>query len=253
MKFVFDEKTQQWVPENLKNRLTATPIQIQVFRWLDDNPGVCKELSYSTRSISDEFFAANPDVDTAMREDVRDAVAMWYNDNHNIADASASAVREVVPKPVTPSEEDCGASAVPASVDALSIPSPVLPKKDKEAKESFIDTIPEENKNGNCFQEAWKAFYDNIAQKPLLVHAIITGQGPLEGIKYVHAWVEIRDTVIDKTIPLFKNGFPRDAYYRMARIDENLIFKYDSKQIRQKAEEWGTYGPWEDILWEYSY
>ena len=114
-----------------------------------------------------------------------------------------------------------------------------------------VEDIPVANRNGNCFQTAWRAFYQNISKSPLLVHGIITGQGPIEGIKYNHAWVEIGDIVIDKTIPMFAKGFPKDAYYRLAEADEDKIFKYAAKEVAKKAQEFGTYGPWEDVLWQY--
>lgn len=158
---------------------------------------------------------------------------------------------------------------VPATIGALEIPSPVLPKKKKkkgsseaieepvsESHEEFSvadvrDTIPAANKNGDCFQAAWRAFYQNLSSKALLVHGIITGQGPIEGINYNHAWVEIGEIVIDKTIPLFAKGFPRDAYYRLARVQEDKLFKYTAKDVAEKAQQFQTYGPWEDVLWQY--
>ena len=122
---------------------------------------------------------------------------------------------------------------------------------DIAAGESIEDDVPEQNRNGDCFQTAWRTFYQNISSKPVLVHGIITGQGPIEGIKYNHAWVEIGDVVIDKTIPMFAKGFPKDAYYRLAQADEDKIFRYTAKEVAQKAQQFGTYGPWEDVLWQY--
>lgn len=111
----------------------------------------------------------------------------------------------------------------------------------KSSKESY-------EVNGDCFRQAWKTFYNNLDKDPLLVHGVITGQGAIEGIQYVHAWIEIGDMVIDTTISLFKNGFPRDAYYGLARADESRVFKYDRFQVSDKAMEYQTYGPWESEL-----
>ena len=371
MKFVYDEKTGQYVPENYLNRLSATKVQIGVFRYLDNNPTLCEECSYSTREVCDRFLMANPSYSVGSREAIRDAIAMWYNEHNGIPDGSAIIARSALNSPIkfdddddtTSSTEDCGGAAgapgmscgtsgiggtanfsnnvggIPSTVGALDIPSPVLPPKQKKKKSSSeavkepffgfnnlrkryprrylmlyynnnsdrwillrsyateedakanfkydtsaaqlpgggttstqlvapngtvimtdkdltssvnLDSIPEENKNGDCFTVAWNAFYDNIAQKPLLVHGIVTGQGAIEGIKYNHAWIEIGDMVIDKTIPLFANGFPKDAYYRMARADESLMFKYNSEQVMNNALKFNTYGPWEDVLWQYS-
>ena len=142
--------------------------------------------------------------------------------------------------------------SMPPRVDLVAPDGTVIADNyDKPITEGIEDNIPEENKNGDCFQAAWRAFYQNISKSPLLVHGIITGQGPIEGIKYNHAWVEIGDTVIDKTIPLFAKGFPKDAYYRLANADEDKVFKYNAKEVAKKAQEFETYGPWESILWQY--
>ena len=88
MKFVFDVKTQQYVPENFLNRLDADPLEIQVFRWLDDNPGIPKSYSYSTRQIAFEFFRQFPNADCTRLDAVRDADAKLYNEHHELAETA---------------------------------------------------------------------------------------------------------------------------------------------------------------------
>jgi hypothetical protein len=80
-------------------------------------------------------------------------------------------------------------------------------------------------------------------EKLILVHGEVTGQGPLEGVKFGHAWVEDGNTVIDKS-----NGrnlrMAKKAYYALGRIGTN-IHKYTQKQFARKAVETGIWGPWD--------
>ena len=64
-----------------------------------------------------------------------------------------------------------------------------------------LSDIPEENKHGDCFVVALHTFLEN-PKRYVLVHGVVTGQGPLEGIEYCHAWVidDSNDIVIDKKI-----------------------------------------------------
>ena len=107
---------------------------------------------------------------------------------------------------------------------------------------------------GDCFGTAWKTFYEAPSSSKRLCHGVVTGRGALQGVKFAHAWVEDvdKDEVIDKTMPLFANGFPRDGYYGLAGLDDNsIIFKYDLHDVAEKAQQYMTTGPWEDVLWDY--
>lgn len=121
----------------------------------------------------------------------------------------------------------------------------------KESNPSIV--IPEENKHGDCYQQAWKFAVYNPERNPMLVHGIVTGRGPIEGLRYNHAWVEIGDVVYDKTIPMAANGIPKQLYYSLGNIVEpdKLVFRYTLDDVLKKSRKFGTYGPWEDILWKY--
>lgn len=123
-----------------------------------------------------------------------------------------------------------------------------LPAKEK----TDVSNVPEEYKSGDCYQQAWKLFYSRLREKPLLVHGIVTGQGRLSGIEYNHAWVEIGDTVYDKTISIAANGIPKETYYSLGNVKEDLVFRYTIEQVSEKAIEYMTYGPWENILENYN-
>lgn len=114
-----------------------------------------------------------------------------------------------------------------------------------------IDDIPEENKHGNCFVVALHEFMKN-PQRYTLVHGVVTGQGPLEGIQYCHAWVidESSDTVIDKTQPAGQQKFPVELYYNIGQI--SITREYDASDVMDMLDEYGTYGPWDPVFDNYA-
>lgn len=105
-------------------------------------------------------------------------------------------------------------------------------------------------KLGDCYVQAYNNFFRNLSKNPLLCHGVVIGKGELEGVHFTHAWIEIGDTVIDTTIPIFANGIPKQAYYSIGQVQEDKTFKYNKDQVLEKALKWQTYGPWEDILWQ---
>mgnify|MGYP003291584954 FL=1 len=97
---------------------------------------------------------------------------------------------------------------------------------------------------------------NSISNKNLrLCHGLVTGQGPIKGIKYNHCWCEDTRTgnVIDNTMPEFFRNAPIEVYYHIGKIDPDDVFKYDRNQVRQKAIEFRTYGPWEKKLLDNEY
>ena len=372
MKFTFDPKTGQYVPENFIKKDNVSELDRLVFEWLDKNPNLPETYSYSTRSLAYEFFRAYPEVDGSEFEKVRDAIAKWNNahtplmkpaksfeaamanpdysetykgveirvnsqsgmpdgyvaflggseiaragstyilktmideylqkkeekknelsswqyrrqlDESNKRDVSIaqrngltldrySPVHEYKDRngflhytrnklavsedaggaapAAAPAASPSGTTSGPATIDALSISCPVLPQ-DKKKKKTSKEGLTGYNATGDCFRTAWNTFYNMIGDNPLLVHGVVTGRGPLQGVKFVHAWVEVDDMVYDKTMPMFAEGFPKQGYYGLANIeDDSLIFRYDSAKVADKASQYKTYGPWEDVLWEYT-
>lgn len=107
-----------------------------------------------------------------------------------------------------------------------------------------IDDVPEENKHGDCYVQAYR--YMQSHPNVTLVHGIVTGQGPIEGLQYNHAWIEDGDMVIDKTINL---TIPRVVYYAIGNI--NIVKKYSYKEMLENSLKYKTYGPWDKELWRY--
>ena len=107
-------------------------------------------------------------------------------------------------------------------------------------------------KLGNCYESALVWFMEKHlrgqAARYRLVHAEICGQGPLEGVRYGHAWIldVERDVVIDKS-----NGndleWPREKYESAARVSlaGDNKHEYEWKEAREKILEVGHYGPWD--------
>ena len=114
-------------------------------------------------------------------------------------------------------------------------------------KELAFPELPSANQGGSCYEDALNYFsMKSIKNKKLrLVHGLVTGQGPIEGVVYGHAWVEDGKTVIDATKnPVLK--LPARLYYAIGNIKK--VFKYDRKEVSEQVTEFKTYGPWEPII-----
>ena len=102
--------------------------------------------------------------------------------------------------------------------------------------------------HGDCFKAAAKNMIDNKIPNMTLVHAGVTGQGSIEGVRHAHAWNEIgSDVVMDQS-----NGrnviMRREQYYKLGKVDENNPGQY-RRYSRDEALKWmvktHNYGPWE--------
>ena len=103
---------------------------------------------------------------------------------------------------------------------------------------------------GDCYEANGKYFMDEALfpgnDKTLrLVHGEVTGQGPLAGVNYGHAWVEDGNTVIDvsngKTVRM-----PKAVYYALGGIDHNdNLHEYSAREFRSKITGSGHWGPWD--------
>lgn len=114
------------------------------------------------------------------------------------------------------------------------------------------------NGNGDCFYVVGQAAImgTQLGQVPLkgtnpkdytIVHAYVTGEGPVSGIRFAHAWIEFkRSIVIDKS-----NGnnitLPTSIYYNKGKIvDKRGEFaRYSFEEATKKMIKTGHYGPWD--------
>ncbi len=123
--------------------------------------------------------------------------------------------------------------------------------------------IPKENKGGNCYEMAGKiamgiwsvemfadkeTSYPDFIGTPYVVHAEVSGQGAISGLRYGHAWVEDDMFIYD-----YSNGrkiiFPKELYYAIGNVitKKPKYFKYTFDEARKKMLESGHYGSWELI------
>ena len=103
-----------------------------------------------------------------------------------------------------------------------------------------IHDVPDEYKHGDCFKVAYDTFMED-PDRYTLVHGIVTGQGPIEGIQYCHAWVLDGDEVIDNTV---RGGItmPKAIYYAIGQIEDTQEYTLD--EVLSNTVKTGHYGPW---------
>ena len=112
--------------------------------------------------------------------------------------------------------------------------------------------------DGNCMQAAANLmlrFHTNFFGKqlksksgnPIIVHALVRGQGPVAGLRFPHAWVEDGDTVIDQS-----NGndirMDKRIYYAIGGIkpkEKGAYKAYSFNEMSKKLRSTNHYGPWD--------
>jgi hypothetical protein len=122
----------------------------------------------------------------------------------------------------------------------------------KSFKTFISEAIRQKNLNGDCYVAAYRLMSSNYKKDMKLVHGLVVGQGNLAGIRYNHAWVESDDIVYD-----YANGrkieLPKPLYYKIGKIKESDIFRYDQADMYMMTSKTGTYGPWERKLQQNKY
>jgi len=97
---------------------------------------------------------------------------------------------------------------------------------------------------GDCYEAAAKLLYAHRSCLGIvLVHGTVTGQGPIAGICYGHAWIEIGDVVLDPSNGRFVCARKAD-YYAVGEISEPVT-RYDFEAAARQMLETRHYGPWE--------
>ena len=114
--------------------------------------------------------------------------------------------------------------------------------------DSDLDSIPEANRHGNCFEVALNTFLKNPTRYTL-VHGVVTGQGPVDGIEFCHAWVEDGNMVIDNTQSPSMSKLPKQLYYAIGNIQ--ITRRYNYTKTLEAINKYGTYGPWDSVFDEY--
>ena len=108
---------------------------------------------------------------------------------------------------------------------------------------------------GDCFEVSARLIIKS-KQKELrgakLCHGIVTGQGPLDGCKFGHAWLEYQIAINNElTITMVmdnSNGksinLPAELYYRIGQISEKSVERYSQDEVKKLLLSTGHYGPW---------
>ena len=100
---------------------------------------------------------------------------------------------------------------------------------------------------GDCYEAAARFVIGNsLCPGIVLAHGEVTGQGPIAGIRYGHAWAEIGEAVIDPS-----NGrivcTRKDAYYGIGKITGGVV-RYSPAEARRLMLDTLHYGPWESVV-----
>jgi hypothetical protein len=119
-------------------------------------------------------------------------------------------------------------------------------------KEKIMITFKDyliEAKIGDCFEIAGKAMITpepKFAKYITLIHAIVNGTGKLEGRKFVHAWNELGDIILDNS-----NGkkvvMKKSQYYALGKINpktKGAYKKYTREQATKHMQKSRHFGPW---------
>jgi hypothetical protein len=82
-----------------------------------------------------------------------------------------------------------------------------------------------------------------------LVHGIVSGQGPIDGFWFTHAWVEGVTADGIKMVIDASNGrpivMPQVLYYLIGQIDERVCERYRPETAKRRMIEYAHYGPWD--------
>ena len=102
-----------------------------------------------------------------------------------------------------------------------------------------------ESTGGDCYPVAGRLAINFIGDnKAKLVHGMVNGQGPLEGIRFGHAWVEYGNKVLDHSNGK-KREVPKSVYYKLGKIKPEQNKYYTSEEAikwMMKSKHWG---PWQ--------
>ena len=96
---------------------------------------------------------------------------------------------------------------------------------------------------GLCFEKALCYIIEHESDDLRLIHGRAIGRGPIQGIKFSHAWIE--DSKRSIAIDLDKKEpkeLPLIVYYLLGNITN--VQKYTRKEAMEKALETRHYGPW---------
>jgi len=108
---------------------------------------------------------------------------------------------------------------------------------------------------GDCFDAAVKFVMDKPKEEQdsyQIVHGYPTGQGDIEGMRFIHAWVETAEEIDGFSIPVVidpSNGrevtMPKVMYYKLGKIDPDEVVIYEPQEAFLNCVTYGHWGPWD--------
>lgn len=115
---------------------------------------------------------------------------------------------------------------------------------------------------GDCYEAAFDTLDREFRDDPTvrLIHAIVVGQAPIEGVLHGHAWVEYSQELPVTSVPVpsiriavdTSQGrdlrLPADLYRMIGRIRD--VRQYTRSEARRWAVDTKHFGPWEGGPWE---
>ena len=95
---------------------------------------------------------------------------------------------------------------------------------------------------GDCFEVSFNLMYF-LNNDCILCHGKVSGQGPIEGERISHSWIELNGFVIDKS-----NGHSYintiEEYYKLGKVKLEEVTKYTHIEALKKVVKYKHYGPW---------
>jgi hypothetical protein len=110
---------------------------------------------------------------------------------------------------------------------------------------------------GDCYEVAARIMLNSAGVEQIdeveytLCHGTVSGQGPVEGVRFGHAWVEWRHVPSSITLVLeYSNGnkvvMPVAQYYALGSIDPIEVHRYDCDEALHMLLKFRHYGSWHD-------
>jgi len=97
---------------------------------------------------------------------------------------------------------------------------------------------------GDCYQAGGRLIMEYFGHDVKLVHGMVSGQGQLEGNRFGHCWVEVKDKVLDHSNDK-EQELPKQLYYIMGRIDPKECHYYTPREASGKMLKHEHWGPWD--------
>jgi hypothetical protein len=106
---------------------------------------------------------------------------------------------------------------------------------------------------GQCFQNSAHFMLEadpGLVQDLRLVHAVCVGQGPIEGIRFAHAWVELAGKVAIDVTDVHKGKeatkLLAEQYRRIGQVSN--VVEYTRLEMVKELVKHTHYGPWDPAI-----